>query len=219
MTQTIQAPIDPIVTSAPVATKTRGGIRGAWGSFENSRPGVAQFIMFSVLSTGMTVLQLVLMPVSKWLFGMSDLVYHGFQWLMVGTATNGQPYYVFDYAGGALPDGGGGLAYFLAIQVTLGIAQIINFFLQRNVTFKSNTNPWPAAAWYAIAYVIISFGAAALQGIYKIPLYELLVATWELGALGATLADVTTMLINAMISFCVFFPIFKIIFRRVPTAN
>jgi cellobiose-specific phosphotransferase system component IIC len=34
------------------------------------------------------------------------------------------------------------------------------------------------------------------------------------GATGETGADVVTMIINAMISFFVFFPIFKVIFKR-----
>lgn len=40
--------------------------------------------------------------------------------------------------------------------------------------------------------------------------------TWGLGATGETIADVITMIINSALSFWVFFPIFKIIFKRVP---
>lgn len=189
-------------------------IRGRWARFSADRPGTAQFVVFTALSIGMTLLQLILMPVAKWLFGLTSLVDVSFQWLQTGTGANGQPYFVFDYPGGALPEGGGGLAYFLAVQITLAVAQFINFFLQRNVTFKSNTNPWRAGAWYAVAYVVITFGAATLQGVYKVPVYDLLITGWGLGAFGETLADVVTMLINAIISFVVFFPIFKIIFRR-----
>ncbi|KQR37481.1 hypothetical protein [Microbacterium sp. Leaf159] len=108
------------------------------------------------------------------------------------------------------------MAYFLAVQLTLAISQVANFFAQRNITFKSNTNPWWAALWYAVAYVVISFAAAALQGLYKGPVYELLITTWGMGSAGEAVADVLTMLINALISCAVFFPIFKLIFRRTP---
>lgn len=201
--------------SAPRRTNGGGPLR-VWANFAATRPASAEFVLFTAISIGMAVLQFVLMPVSKWLFGMTELVNTDFQWLQLGTGLNDQPYYVFDYAAGALPDGGGGLAYFLAVQVTLAVAQIINFFLQRNVTFKSNSNPWIAAAWYVLAYVVITFGAAALQGFYKMPIYDLFMNTWGLGASGEALADVATMTINALISFIVFFPIFKIIFRREP---
>ena len=95
----------------------------------------------------------------------------------------------------------------------MAIAQIINFFAQRNVTFKSSSSIGKAAFWYVIAYIIITIGAAALQGLYKAPIYNLLMNTWGMGAAGETIADVITMIINSAISFWVFFPIFKVIFK------
>ena len=191
-------------------------LTGAWTRFAEKRPGIAQFIVFFVLSNGVTLLQLILMPVFKALFGLTNLVSTDFQALPIGSNVDGSQYFIFDYAAGELPLGGGGLAYFLAVQVTLAIAQVINFFAQRNVTFKSNTSPWRAAFWYVLAYIVITFGAAALQGLYKAPIYELFISTWDLGGTGELLADVVTVIINTAISFWVFFPIFKVIFKRVP---
>ncbi|MFC6305526.1 hypothetical protein ACFP63_18365, partial [Oerskovia jenensis] len=67
-----------------------------------------------------------------------------------------------------------------------------------------------------VAYVVITFAAAALQGVYKAPIYELLIDTWGWGKTGETAADMVTMIINSALSFWVFFPIFKIIFKRDP---
>lgn len=194
-------------------------IRAVWNRFADRRPGLAQLVMFSLLSTGMTVLQLILMPAIKWAFGRTSLVDTAFQVFQVGDASGGTPFYVFDYAAGALPLGGGGLAYFLAVQITLLVAQVINFFLQRSITFKSTSNVWWAAFWYTVAYVVISFGAAVLQAFYKEPVYTLFMETWGLGASGEALADVATMLINACVSFWVFFPIFKLIFKQEPAVG
>ena len=174
-----------------------------WKKFEDKHRTVAQFIVFFVLSNGITVLQLVLMPAFKAAFAHTRLVDTALQFLPVGVS-HGHTVYLFDYPAGALATGGGGgLAYFLAVEITLLIAQVINFFAQRSVTFR-----------YAIAYVVITVAAAALQVLYKDPIYA-----WSIDAMGAggeTLADVITMIINAAVSFWVFFPIFKLIFKQKP---
>ena len=176
-----------------------------WKSFEEKHPNITQFLVFFILSNGVTLLQMILMPVLKRAFLHTQLINTSFQILRIGHNLDGSAYYVFNYAAGALADGGGGgLAYFLAVQITIGIAQVINFFAQRNITFKSNSNPWKAAFWYLIAYIFISIGAAALQGLYKVPIYELLINKWGLGATGETMADFVTMIINAAVSFWVF---------------
>ncbi|WP_318063182.1 hypothetical protein [Clostridium boliviensis] len=175
---------------------------------------MAQFIIFFIVSNGVTVLQMVLMPVFRNVFEMTALVDTNFQIGRVGSNLDGSAYYIFNYAAGTLSQGGGGgLAYFLAVEITMAIAQVINFFLQRNVTFKADNSALKAAMWYVIAYVIITIGAAALQGLYKAPVYDLFMNRLNMGAGGETLADVITMLINSAISFWVFFPIFRIIFK------
>ncbi|MDF1509429.1 hypothetical protein PZE06_14865 [Robertmurraya sp. DFI.2.37] len=190
---------------------------GFWNNYKEKHPNIAQFLVFFMLSNGITVLQLVLMPVFKSIFAKTALVTTNFQVLQFGHNFDGSPYYVFDYAAGALAaGGGGGLAYFLAVQITIAIAQVINFFAQRSITFKSNSNIWKAAFWYLVAYIVITIGAAAAQGFYKAPIYNLLMNTWGWGAVGETTADVITMIINSAISFWVFFPIFKIIFKQEP---
>lgn len=156
-----------------------------WKNFESKHETGSQFLMFFILSNGITVLQLALMPVLRNIFNGTSLVETNFQVFPIGTGADGSsPFYIFDYAAGALPGGGGGLAYFLAVQITLLIAQIINFFLQRNVTFKSNTSMATAALWYFIAYIIITFAAAALQGFYKAPIYHFFMESLGWGATG-----------------------------------
>lgn len=189
-------------------------IAGIWKKFKENHPNMVQFIVFFVISNGVTVLQMILMPLIKYLFGFTALVSTTFQIIPVGHNLDGSIYYVFDYAAGAMSSGGGGgLAYFLAVEITLLIAQVINFFLQRNVTFKSKTSIGKAAFWYSVSWVIISIGAAALQGIYKTPTYAFLMSRCG-ESLGMTIADIVTMLINCVISFWVFFPVMKIIFKE-----
>lgn len=194
-------------------------IKQRWSQFAERRPGLAQFLVFFVVSNGVTVLQIALMPILRAIFNQADLVNRGFQLWPVGRNLDGSQYYIFDYAAGALPAGGGGLALFLAVQLSILVAQVINFFAQRQITFKSNSSIGRAAFWYVIAYLVITIGAAAAQGLYKAPIYEFFMTTMGWGRTGETLADVITMIINAAISFWVFYPIFKIIFKQVPDAG
>ncbi|MDR1186093.1 MAG: hypothetical protein LBK95_01345 [Bifidobacteriaceae bacterium] len=194
-------------------------LAAAWGRFADKHPTMRQFVVFFILSNGVTVLQLALMPVFRALFATTSLVDTAFQAFPVGTGADGvSQYFIFNYAAGPIAsDGtGGGLAYFLAVEITLLIAQVINFFAQRKITFRSNSSPWWAAMWYAIAYVVITFAAGVLQGLYKAPIYHQFKEVWAMGQTGETMADAITMIINAALSFWVFFPIFKVIFRRLP---
>lgn len=191
------------------------GIKAGWKTFSEKHPTIAQFLVFLLVSNGVTVLQMVLMPAFRSALGMTALVDTNFQIWPIGSNIDGTPYYIFNYAAGKLSSGGGGgLAYFLAVEITMAIAQVINFFLQRNVTFKANNSAAKAAMWYVIAYIVITIGAAALQGVYKVPIYNLFMNRLNLGTGGETIADVITMLINSAISFWVFFPIFKVIFKN-----
>ncbi|MFA9559022.1 hypothetical protein ACERII_17065 [Evansella sp. AB-rgal1] len=198
-------------------TNLFSGVIGFWNRIKEKHPNSAQFFVFFMLSNGVTVLQFVLMPLFRSIFAQTALVSTNFQIWQVGTNTDGSPYYIFDFQAGAIADGGGGgLAFFLAVQLTIAIAQIINFFAQRSITFKSNSSIWRAAFWYFVAYVIITIIAAAALGLYQTPVYGFFMDTLGWGSFGETTADVVTMIINSAISFWVFFPIFKIIFKQVP---
>ncbi|MBD5459980.1 MAG: hypothetical protein HDR26_03410 [Lachnospiraceae bacterium] len=190
------------------------GMREKWNQFALKHRAISEFIVFFMVSNGVTVLQLILMPVCKELLGRTPLIDIGFQVGRIGTNFDGTPYYIFNYAAGAIGTGGGGLAYFAAVQITMAVAQVVNFFIQRKITFKSTGSVWRAAAWYVAAYLIITVGAAAAQGFYKAPVYRLFIEVWNMGKTGETLADIVTMMINCVISFWVFFPILKIIFRE-----
>lgn len=191
-------------------------VKRVWGNFRTKHSGIAQFLVFFILSNGVTVLQLIMMPLLRGILDGTALVNTPFQAFPIGNNVDGSQYYIFNYAAGAIAaDGtGGGLAYFLSVQITLAIAQVINFFAQRNITFKSNSSIGRAAFWYVLAYIVITLVAGAAQGLYKAPIYNLFMGWW--GGTGETVADVVTMIINSAISFWVFFPIFKVIFKQVP---
>lgn len=198
-------------------TRSSSGVFNLWNKVKEKYPNSAQFLVFFLLSNGVTVLQLVLMPLFRNIFAQTALVSTNFQIWQVGTTIDGSPNYIFDFAAGPISEGGGGgLAFFLAVQISIAIAQVINFFAQRNITFKSNSSVWKAAFWYFVAYVIITIVAAAALGFYQTPVYNFFMNTLGWGSVGETAGDIVTMIINSAISFWVFFPIFKVIFKQVP---
>jgi len=186
-----------------------------WFKFQKKHPNGAKFLLFFIFSIGVTVLQLVLMPLLKGIFANTNLIDINFQIWALGKNLDGSVFYIFDFQSGTIAnDGGGGLAFFLAVQIALLVAQVINFFAQRNITFKSDGNPWKAAFWYAFAYVTITVVASIARALYTVPIYNLFMNTLGLGSTGETIADIFTMLIYSSISFLVFFPIFKLIFPQ-----
>lgn len=191
---------------------TSNNVITIWKRICGKYPTITQFIVFFLISNGVTVLQMVLMPLIKYIFGFTSLVNINFQLLPIGHNLDKSIYYVFNYEKGSIESGGGGgLSYFLAVEITLLIAQVINFYFQRSVTFKSKVNVYKAAMWYFIAWLVISVGASALQGVYKTPIYNFFMNKFGQST-GMTIADIITMLINCTISFWVFFPILKLIF-------
>ena len=175
--------------------------------FKTKHPEITTFIIFFIASNAVTIIQMILQVILSSILLSTNLVNINFQYLPVPGATNfvtGKQYYIFDFAAGEA----GGLAFFLATYITIAIAQVINFFLQRNVTFKSKSNVWLAAFWYLLAFVTITLVSSALLGLYKSAIFNLLgdSFTW--------LANIIVALINCTISFWVFYPIFKWIFPK-----
>lgn len=179
-----------------------------WIKFKTKHPEISTFIVFFISSNAVTIIQMILQIALSAILLKTALVNINFQHLAVPGATNfvtGGQYYIFDFQAGS---DGGGLAFFLATYITIAIAQVINFFLQRNITFKSKSNPWIAALWYFIAFVAITLISSALLGLYKKPIFDLLGSSFE------WLANIIVVIINCAISFWVFYPIFKVIFPK-----
>ena len=97
----------------------------------------------------------------------------------------------------------GGVAYFLATFIPLILSQVVSFFQQRKVTFKSSGNIAWQAMWYFAAFLVITVGANALYGIYQ---------PWLYSTLGEAIGGLIAAFLQCCIAFWVFFPIMKIIF-------
>ena len=133
------------------------------------------------------------------------------------TVSGLNPYYVFNFTGGPVNTlvtrtlngitgsylTHGGVAYFLATFIPLILSQVVSFFLQRKVTFKSSGNIAWQAMWYFAAFLVITVGANALYGIYQ---------PWLYSTLGEAIGGLIAAFLQCCIAFWVFFPIMKLIF-------
>ncbi len=194
-------------------------------------PKIAEFIRYFMVGNFVTIIQFVLLPVLQLVFKNTALINTDFHFLgpignvdkIALTLADGtpvfDPYYVFNFTGSSVGSyvtrtmngitglylSHGGLAYFLAMFITLCVAQVLTFIMQRKIVFKSSSKVLKAVFWFVIATVIITLGQNALYGLYQ---------PWLYGLIGDTAGGIVASFIQALISFWVFYPIFKIIFQK-----
>lgn len=185
-----------------------------WNEFKNKNPKLAKFIYqffyFLVFSCGVTIFQYLAMLFLPHLFGIK-LASIPFVWPSVSLWTwkDGSEaiFGIFNepvlYKNNEVIIGGG-LGNFIAFEVAVFLAQCINFPLQRNITFKSNGNPYIQGLWYFIGWVLISLFVNALWGFVNIFIIHYNIIP--------SISNLLKTMITGGLSFIIFFFIFKIIF-------
>lgn len=201
--------------SSGLCAKVGAALSGTWVLFlrllkriEVRWPLLKEFIVFWLLSNAVTVFQYLMFTILPYVFGMKlastefmwpqvDITLFGFtyKWNILG-------YDVARNAAGAVVIGGG-LGYFLAYNIGTFLAQCINFPLQRNITFKSDGNPWWQAMWYFIGWLGVTFLCNALNALWM-PLGQKF--------LPLAVYNILVTVITGGVSMLIFFFIFKIIF-------
>lgn len=190
---------------------------GVWYGFAEEHPKAASLLykvfFFIVFSEGVTIVQILLLIFLPQLFGL-ELAATEFMWpkVYMGFELNGEPVYwslfgnmvMTNEAGEAII--GGGLGYFLAFKIATFIAQVINFPLQRNITYKSKGNPYWQAMWYFIGWVGIN---AVCDGINNL---WLPFANAFFPPSIMWLKDILAMIAQGGVAMVIFFFIFMVIF-------
>lgn len=97
-----------------------------------------------------------------------------------------------------------GLGNFIAFEIAVFTAQVINFPLQRNITYKSKGNVYYQAMWYFIGWLLISVVVNAVWGFLN-PL--MMSWNWNEAIIGLIKTFIT-----GGLSMVVFFFIFLVIF-------
>ena len=134
-------------------------------------PNIWEFIKFNVLSNCATITNFIIM----WLC--TGFIFKSF-------ANTPFKFLVFNYADNI--ESNLGLCGFLSFLVATAAAQTVNFFVQKNLVFKSNAAFEKAVPKYIILAVVLVLVSAAL------PAYE---------ALAPTLANVLNILVQVVLSY------------------
>lgn len=144
-------------------------------------PNIWEFILFNILSNCATITNFVVM------------------WLCTGfvfTAFKNQPFqfFIFNYTN---VESDLGLCGFLSFLVATAAAQTVNFFVQKNLVFKSNANFSKAVPKFIILAVVLVIISAAL------PAYSqaLFINMGIPAGLAPTLANIVNILTQVIISY------------------
>ena len=187
-------------------------IKNLWGNFAKKYPKASKWIreggLFFLFSNLVTLIQYVIYAFLPEMLGLElagtqwswpaipvNLFGIDFTWNAIGYDV------VYDPAGNVAI--GGGLGYLIAMLAGSFLAQVINFPLQRNITFRSKGNPFYQAMWYFIAWVVITFVVNSINCVW-VAVASLLLPTW--------IYNIGTTVLMGGISMVVFFFVFKIIF-------
>jgi putative flippase GtrA len=98
---------------------------------------------------------------------------------------------------------GGGLGYFISYEFGSLVAQIVNFPLQRNITFKSRGNIAYQIFWYFIAWTLISLICNAVNGLWLPPAQA---------RFSASIYNLLVTFVTGGVSMFIYFFVYKIIF-------
>lgn len=144
-------------------------------------PNIWEFILFNILSNCATITNFIVM------------------WLCTGfvfTAFKNQPFqfFIFRYTN---VESDLGLCGFLSFLVATAAAQTVNFFVQKNLVFKSNANFSRAVPKFIVLAVVLVIISAAL------PAYSqtLFVSLGIPAGLAPTLANIVNILTQVIISY------------------
>lgn len=186
-----------------------------WYGFADRFPKTAKWtymiFFFIVFSEGVTIFQMLVLIFLPHLFG-PELAAKEFMWPKIELYNIDGNVAYWSLLGNQVlyKDGepiiGGGLGYFLAFKIATFLAQVINFPLQRNITYRSHGNPWYQAMWYFIGWVLINLGCDAFNNLW-IPL-----AAYYFPPEIMWLKDILAMISQGGIAMFIFFFIFLVIF-------
>ncbi len=189
---------------------------GVWSNFSDKKPKLSKFLytfaLFYLFSNLVTIFQWILLLFIPHFFG-AELAATPIDWPGVIYTVGGVDlkFIIFGYPvlrDNGVPIIGGGLGYFYSWLIATFLAQVINFPLQRNLTYRSKGNPWYQAMWYLIGWLGINLVIWIIIGN---------LAEWNQAFIGIPreAMDLINMVIQGGVAMLIFYFIFRVIFPDV----
>ena len=180
-------------------------IKQLWSDFALKHPKLSVwvreggfFIIISNLITIFKYLILTFLPAAFAFMGNRDFGFPGIDLTLFGIEFK---WYIIGYSAEQ-----GGLSYFTAYMIAMVIGEVINFFMQRKYTYRSNGNILFQGAWYLLAFCVITCVVNSINCIW-IAVASNFVSGW--------LYNIVTTVLNGGVSMVVFFFVNKIVFKDV----
>ncbi len=174
-----------------------------WGGFADKHPGAAKWIreggLFFLFSNLVTVWQYLLIQFLPGMFS----AYKDVEWMWPGAEMQilGVTF-TFNVLGYSVADGG--VAYLIGFLIATFTAQIINFPLQRNITFRSHGSIPPQIAGYFLGWIGMTLVVNSINSIW----------VGIAGGLGVPdfIYNIITTVLTGGVSMVIFFVVNKFIF-------
>lgn len=173
-----------------------------WNSFAKKYPKVSKWVreggLFVIVSNLITVFKYLILQFLPRAFASLPVVDFGFPGIEITLLGETFKWNIIGYD--AMH---GGLPYFCAYMVAMVIGEVINFPIQRNLVFRSKGNVAYQAAWYFLAFCVITCIVNSINCIW-VATAGLFVPSW--------LYNIGTTVLNGGVSMVIFFFVNKIIF-------
>ena len=181
-------------------------LKNWWLGFEAKNPKLSQWVreggLFVLVSNFVTILRALLMTFLTPAFAF--LGTHSWGWPEAQLSLFGIPF-TFNIVG--YEEKVGGFAYFIAFLVASLFCEVINFFMQRKYTFRSNGNIAFQGSIYFVAWIVVTVIVNSVNSIWT---------GIAVHFLPDVIYNLLTTFIQGGISMVVFFFVNKIIFTDAP---
>ena len=136
-----------------------------WKAFADKNPKAAEWVreggLFFLVSNLITIIRGILIEILESVFAPLGSAAIGFPRITLNMLGVEFPWYIF----GASEEQGG-VAYFAALMSSMWLCELINFFMQRKWVFRSKGKILRQAAWYFLAFCIVTCVVNAVSNLW-----------------------------------------------------